>query len=238
MLSYVCQEADKQNYSRHNILAVHANLGRAEWKGVDVLTKKHADFYGVQLVTIKRPQGDLLDQVEARGKFPSPKQRYCTSDQKRGQIDKVFTGLTRESPKDKIRYLSCVGLRAAESPARSKQEPFKREERLCTKKRTVETWLPIHNWDEDQVWETIRASGLEYHYAYDLGMPRLSCVFCIFASKPALVLAGTHNPELLETYVQLEKRIDFKFKSDLSLADVQEAVKAGESIEQVTSWTM
>lgn len=30
----------------------------------------------------------------------------------------------------------------------------------------------------------------------DLGMPRLSCCFCIFSPRSALLLAGKHNPGL------------------------------------------
>ena len=39
----------------------------------------------------------------------------------------------------------------------------------------------------------IRRSGVPYHYAYDFGMPRLSCMFCFYAPKSALRLAGSHN---------------------------------------------
>ena len=33
-----------------------------------------------------------------------------------------------------------------------------------------------------------------YHWAYDMGMPRLSCMFCVLTSESAHVLAAQYNP--------------------------------------------
>ena len=88
-------------------------------------------------------------------------------------------------------------LEAEESPARSKKEPYAPNSYFSTKSRTIWDWLPIHDWSEGEVWDDIEASGIPHHFAYDLRMPRLSCAFCIYAPRKALVLAGKHNPELL-----------------------------------------
>jgi len=106
--------------------------------------------------------------------------------------------------------------------------------------RTVNDWLPIHEWNVDQVWEAVRASGLPRHEAYDLGMPRLSCVFCIFAPEDALHLAGEHNPELLDEYVQVELDINHTFKNNLSLKDIRDSIRAGHrsSVNPNTKWNM
>jgi len=77
------------------------------------------------------------------------------------------------------------------------------------------------------VWQRIRASGARHHPAYDLGMPRLSCCFCIYSPRSALLLAGQHNPELLAEYVAVEKAIGHRFRLELSLAEVQDALAAG-----------
>ena len=84
----------------------------------------------------------------------------------------------------------------------------------------------------------IEASGAPYHPAYDLGMPRLSCVFCIFAPKAALILAGKHNPKLLAEYVQVEQEIGHRFTVKLSMAEVAQAVESGENTGEMTSWNM
>ena len=58
-------------------------------------------------------------------------------------------------------------------------------------------------------------------------MPRLSCVLCIYAPTPALVLAGKHNPELLAEYAAIERRIGHTFKADLAIADIERLVRDG-----------
>jgi hypothetical protein len=46
-------------------------------------------------------------------------------------------------------------------------------------------------------------------------MPRLSCCFCIFSPRSALLLAAKHNPELLAQYVAVEKQIGHRFRKEL-----------------------
>jgi hypothetical protein len=77
-----------------------------------------------------------------------------------------------------------------------------------------------------------------HHYAYDLGMPRLSCCFCIFSPRAALLLAGKHNPELMRDYVHTEAEIKHRFRVELSLADIQTALAQGEEPSCIQDWTM
>src|SRR5262249_1924757 len=182
------------------------------------------------------------DHVLARGKWPSPAQRYCTSDMKRGPVTTLLTRLTSETRRRKagkvVRLLNCLGLRAEESPSRAKQMPFQLDERASNSKRTGFRYLPIHGWSTEQVWARIRASGVESHPAYSLGMPRLSCCFCIFSPRNALLLAGKHNPQLLAEYVEVERRIGHRFRKELALADVQRDLEAGVEPGPVNTWTM
>jgi 3'-phosphoadenosine 5'-phosphosulfate sulfotransferase (PAPS reductase)/FAD synthetase len=131
-----------------------------------------------------------------------------------------------------------MGLRAEESKARPKRQVLAMSNASTKTTRTVDDYLPIHSWTTDEVWARIRASGLRHHQAYDLGMPRLSCAFCIFAPKSALLVAAEHNPELLDTLCDLEERIDHKFKADLSLAEVRESARSGNGLVKVENWTM
>jgi 3'-phosphoadenosine 5'-phosphosulfate sulfotransferase (PAPS reductase)/FAD synthetase len=211
-----------------------------EWDGVRELAREQAEHYGFRFVVVRREQGDLLDQVEQRGMWPGHKTRFCTSDHKRSQIYRAMTALVRELGLDRpARVLNCIGLRAEESPGRAKAPRFKRDAKASNKtKRHVDTWLPIQDWTGDEVWARIKRSGVRHHWAYDIGMPRLSCVFCIFAPRAALVLAGKHNRELLDECVALEERIGHKFRQDLPLSDVRDAVESGESggVESIAAW--
>lgn len=229
------------------VVVVHCDLGRVEWEGTAALAEAQAAHYGVRFAKVSRPQGDLLQQVEQRRMWPSPQQRYCTSDHKRGQVDKVLTQLSAEVRAKHgrpARILNILGIRADESPTRAKKAPFGRDGRASNTRRTVDIWLPIHAWTVDEVWTTIRASGVPHHRAYDLGMPRLSCCFCIFAPRAALVLAGHHNRALLDEYVRVEQAIEHSFRMDgkrhLTLASIRDAVDAGElpAPGSLQSWCM
>lgn len=241
------------------LVAVHCDLGRVEWAGTRELAETQATAYGLRLVVVSRPQGDLLQQVEqraaslaAKGKqaapWPSPTERWCTSDQKRGQVRRVMTQLVDEwraaqpgKPRQ-CRVLNCMGLRAEESPARAKLVAFERDEKASNGKRAVDTWLPIHDWTTEQVWAAIRASGVPHHPAYDLGMGRLSCVFCIFAPAAQLMLAGQHNRELLAAYAEVEARVGYTFRKDTSLVQIKRRLDAGERVRAEASdagcWAM
>ena len=232
MLDFVVAVAEAQGVPRSKLVAVHCDLGRVEWEGTRELAGEQVRHYGLRFIAVSRPQGDLLDHVEERGKWPSPAARYCTSDHKRGQVYRVLTRLVRELNLDRpARILNCLGLRAAESDKRAAKAAFERDVKASNGKRAVDTWLPIHGWTEAEVWERIRRSGVRHHWAYDAGMPRLSCCFCIFAPRPALLIAAQHNPELLDEYVAVEKRINHTFKRDLALVEIQAAVRAGERPE-------
>jgi 3'-phosphoadenosine 5'-phosphosulfate sulfotransferase (PAPS reductase)/FAD synthetase len=190
---------------------------------------------------VKRPKGDLLHQVEHERKmWPSPVNRYCTSDHKPDQVEKVITKRVNRyidlnyMPKyETVKVLSCMGLRAQESSARSKKVPWGFNTRASNGKRDVFDWLPIHDWTEAQVWALIHEKGLPYHKAYDLGMPRLSCVFCIYAPPEALLLAGFHNPAKLKEYVRIEQAIGHAFQYDsatkqhMPLVNIQRQLEAG-----------
>lgn len=168
-----------------------------------------------------------------------PTQRFCTSDHKRDQQAKLLTRLAGEKGRGRrVRILQCMGMRAGESPARAKLRPFYLDKRTSNGRKTVHIWLPLHEWTEAQVWADVRASGVRHHWAYDLGMPRLSCCFCIYAPKPALVLAAKHMPELAHAYQRVEEEVGYSFRLGLPMAEVIRAAESGEDCGPVTTWEM
>jgi len=224
MLTHVVELADSAGLDRARIIVVHADLGRVEWEGTRELAEHQALSYGLRFEVVRRDRGDLLEQIEARGMFPSSTARYCTSDQKTSQVAKLMTRLAvehraagRTAP---IRILNCLGIRADESPARAKKTAHGPDTTATNGRRVVDRWLPIFDWTSNQVWSKIRRSGLPHHPAYDAGMPRLSCVFCVLAGRKELVLAARLNPELAAQYAAIEQRIGHTFKADLSMAQV------------------
>lgn len=69
------------------LVLVHADLGRVEWAGAVAHIKATTSGEPLHICRARR---DLLQMVAERGMFPSPEQRQCTSDLKRGPIEKVI----------------------------------------------------------------------------------------------------------------------------------------------------
>lgn len=247
MLDLVVRLAREQGVA-DRVQVVHCDLGRVEWAGTRDLAERQTARYGLPFHVVSRQQGDLLQQAEFERKmWPGPKTtRWCTSDQKRDQVLPLITRLVTEfndrhqagvkvKKRRQVKVLNCIGIRAQESEERRKKGEFvpgfnveKNDyERGSSSVRLIDTWHPVHALTEQEVWGYINAVGLEYHRAYDLGMPRLSCVFCIYAPPEALLLAGYHNRELLSEYVGVEQRIGHTFKQGLALIQIQAKLEAG-----------
>lgn len=222
------------------VVAVHADLGRVEWAGTKELARSQSeDHYNLRFELVSRTE-DLLDHVESKGRtnqakgstaspWPSSKARYCTSDHKRGQIRPLMTKLVRELGLSRpVKLLNCMGMRAEESDARAKKSVFSYDESASGKGtvKQVWNWLPIFAWTEVEVWADIKTSGVPHHPAYDAGMPRLSCCFCVLAPKHQLVLAAQLNPALADEYVAVEMRVGSRFTQKLSMAEVVAEARA------------
>jgi 3'-phosphoadenosine 5'-phosphosulfate sulfotransferase (PAPS reductase)/FAD synthetase len=175
------------------------------------------------------------------GKMPwmKPSQRYCTSDHKRDQQAKLLTRLARERKgRRPVRILQCMGMRAGESVTRSKLRPFYLDKRNSNTRKRVHIWLPIHDWTHEEVWADVKASGVRYHPVYDQGMPRLSCCFCIYMPKPALVLAAKLMPDLAREYAEVEREVGYSFRQELPMVEVIRLAESGEDCGPITTWEM
>jgi 3'-phosphoadenosine 5'-phosphosulfate sulfotransferase (PAPS reductase)/FAD synthetase len=216
------------------IVVVHADLGEAEWDGTLELAREQAAHYGFRFEVRKNAKRTLLEQVEKRFEdrpdapsWPSSAARWCTSDHKRGPIRTLMTQLVDEQraaglTDRPVRILNVMGLRAEESCARAKKVAYRVDESASNGKRQVDEWLPVHAWSTQMVWARIKASGVRYHEAYDKGMTRLSCQFCVLASKEDLVLSAQCNPETALKYAALEEKIGWNFTATLSMAQVMD----------------
>ena len=186
------------------ILVIHAHLDGVEWEG----TAEHVERYldGLAYLQVSADK-TFLDMVESRQMFPSPQYRQCTSDLKRGPIEKAIRHYLKANPRFGGQVVNCMGLRAEESGNRAKAKRFKLNARNSKAGRQWYDWLPIHRMTETQVFDTIRRAGQVPHWAYSVGMTRLSCCFCIMASKADLQVAAKHNPIHYAEIVATERRI-------------------------------
>ena len=192
---------------REQLLFVHAPLGEVEWPG----TVEHIEANlppGAPLILAPVASGKtLLEGIEERGLWPSSGVRWCTSDHKRGPIERELRRYLKVHPRFGGRIVSAMGMRADESPARAKRDPWKRNDRNSRAGREWFDWLPIHGLSTAEVFGVIADAGESPHWAYDTGMSRLSCSFCILASRADLARAAQLRPDLYRRYAILERRL-------------------------------
>jgi 3'-phosphoadenosine 5'-phosphosulfate sulfotransferase (PAPS reductase)/FAD synthetase len=212
-------------------LVVHATLGRFEWHGALELAQKQAADAGVpfvvaQGVTKDGSEKDFASMVRDRKakrpdapSFPSSACRQCTSDLKRGPIEREIRHYIQAEndrrdhvmPIDII--VNCVGIRAAESDDRAKliacEQRKAKHDGLARAGRTAWNWLPIFDLTTEQVFQTIANADQTPHWAYAAGNERLSCVFCIMGSKDDIINGAKHRPELFAELAALEVEVGY-----------------------------
>lgn len=226
----------------NRVVAIHADLGRAEWHDTDDVLRAQCERMGLELVVTQRTKGDLLQRIQDRAAqvgdsrpfWPSSAARYCTSDLKRDPIDKVLRTL---GPL----VISVEGVRAEESRARAAKPCWEPRKRITTQGREALTWRPIHEWSEGDVWSELGTTRAELqsrrwvyaegdadtalldwpaHPAYVKGNERLSCSLCILASRGDLENGARENPAYLAELVALEERYGWTFTADTSLTEL------------------
>jgi len=205
------------------LVIVHADLGEVEWEGAVDHIK--ATTNGEPLHVCRNERRNLLQMIEQRGKFPSPQIRQCTSDLKRGPIERTIRGIVKARmaaypthkgiPEDASvvtgteaganLIVNCMGMRAEESSSRAKLKTLKLSKGNSVAGREWYDWLPIHDWLVGDVFAAIKAAGQEPHPVYAKGMSRFSCCFCVMASEHDLTTAAGLNPKLYARYVGLER---------------------------------
>jgi DNA sulfur modification protein DndC len=186
-----------------NILIVHADLPEVDWPDIETHIRDTSD--GLPL-SVCRAGKTFFEMVERRGMFPSPKYRQCTSDLKRGPIERTIREISRRTGRSLI--VNCMGMRAEESSSRAKLTTLQFDAANSKAGRLWYEWLPIHHLTEAEVFDAIAAAGQKPHWAYAAGMSRLSCCFCIMANRSDLTTAARLQPELYRRYVETERRLD------------------------------
>lgn len=197
------------------MIVIHATLGEVEWEGALEHARDQALAADVPFIVAEAVK-TFFAMVEHRFKvrpgpnspcWPSASNRQCTSDLKRGPIEREIRRYMATHSLKKV--VTCMGLRAQESHSRAKLETFKRSERNSVAGRDWYEWLPIHSMLVDDVFATIAAAGQKPHWAYAAGNERLSCVFCIMGSGRDLANGAKHNPALFAKYIEIERRTGY-----------------------------
>lgn len=195
------------------MIVMHASLGEVEWPGAMEHARQGAERDGLPFVVAEATK-TFFEMVERRAEsrpdapcWPSAQHRQCTSDLKRGPIERETRRVLRERGLSLV--VNCMGIRAAESPRRAKATPLRYNARNSKAGREWYDWLPIFDMSTESVIRTVREAGEDLHPAYAAGNDRLSCMFCIMGSAGDLTRAAAANPSLYRRYVELEQRTGY-----------------------------
>jgi DNA sulfur modification protein DndC len=212
------------NVPANQIIVVHADLGTVEWTGVQTHIRNNITHELNVVHAIWKDGGDkgLLGMVEKRfadrpdvPSWPSSATRQCTSDLKRGPLQKFIRNDMKG--RGKLLAVNCMGLRAEESSSRAKLPEWRDNKDLSKAGRTVYDWLPIHDWSTVEVFQYISDAGQKPFWAYEAGNQRLSCVFCIMGSANDIENGRRARPELFWEYVRLERKTGYTMFAKQSL---------------------
>lgn len=218
---------------------IHADLGRIEWRDSAPVCERLAERLGWELVTVRRASGDMVDRWLSRWvanveryrtlscvklimPWSSAAQRFCTSELKAAVLSRAMRA---RHPAGTV--VSAVGLRWDESAARARQPVAKPDARLSRSRGAGLSWHAIIHWTRQDVLDYVARRGGVLHEAYRIfGSTRVSCAFCVLASRADLRASARcdDNAEVYRELVELEVRSTFSFQAGHWLGDVAPAL--------------
>ncbi len=233
------QALDAIGHPHDRRLAIHADLGRAEWKTTPAMVSRIAELAGLPLTIVRRGAGDLFDRWRQRfeagkrryealetynliGPWSSASLRFCTSESK-AQV--IGPALARQLRGETI--INVLGIRRDESAARAATPEWKPDTRYAAPGNRHGTamllWYPLVHWTTRDVFAAHDALQIPLHEAYtEYGSSRLSCRFCVLqsAADSQASASAPANRDALLHLVELEATSTFSFQPGRWLADV------------------
>lgn len=230
---------DAVGHPRDRRLAIHADLGRAEWDATAAMVERIAALAGLPLSIVRRRAGDLIARWHQRfeagkaryealetnnliGPWSNAGLRFCTSELKVQPIGQALSRMLRGAT-----IINVLGIRHDESEARARAPIAKEDHRFAASGNAAGTrmlvWNPIVGWSSDDVFAAHAALGIPLHEAYTVyGSSRLSCRYCVLQSlaDQRAAAAAPANREALIDLARLEARSTFSFQPTRWLGDV------------------
>ena len=154
------------------------------------------EAYAVELESMLGFRSPFVRFVLKKGMFPSRVRRFCTQELKVFCVRDVVRAIHEAGDLP----VNVVGIRAAESVARSKLA-----EREVSTSLDCMVWRPLIRWTEREVVEIHQRHGVPPNPLYLRGSSRVGCWPCIFARKAevrALDEARIRVIERLEEMIQ------------------------------------
>ncbi|MFZ3481688.1 phosphoadenosine phosphosulfate reductase family protein [Sphingomonas sp. 3-13AW] len=224
---------DAIGHPRERRLALHADLGRAEWRSTHAHAQRVCDRLGVPLEVARNPTHDMISRWQRRGDLG--RIRYAAYETIRHFGPWSASGLLfcrkelKKVPLDDFKkklgapVVSIIGLRREESSGRKNTPVWAQDADLKAKlKQDALIWNPIAAWSTDDVFAFHRDRDIPLHEAYGFGSTRLSCAFCVLGSLNDLSVsaAAEQNQDLYRTQVAMEASYGFSFQPTRWLGDI------------------
>lgn len=145
-------------------------------------------------------EGGMRARARYRGGFPSRMQRWCTRELKIEPLRKYHDAFSAEDGRDTV---STVGVRAAESQARSGLGSWEDDDRWGGY-----VWRPLIAWTVADVLAIHHRHGVPVNPLYFRGHNRVGCYPCIFSQKEEIRLIAKEAPERIDEIRAFEQEID------------------------------
>lgn len=223
-----CAHLDAIGHGGPRVL-IHSDLGRVEWRQSSEICTRLAERTGLELVTVRRGAGDMMDRWLTRWSnnvdryvnlecvklilpWSTAKMRFCTSELKTAIICRA---LIKRFPGATI--VSASGIRRQESPNRSKAPISQRQAKLTSRTHgtTGIDWHPVLEWLTADVLAYLEHHHFALHEAYTTyHSSRVSCAFCILGSQGDLAASAScpDNADIFREMVDLEITSTFSFQ--------------------------
>ncbi|OXS14907.1 phosphoadenosine phosphosulfate reductase [Zobellella denitrificans] len=170
-----------------------------------VQTKWRAEGVSEQVIqnalAVLHPTGiPFLDLCMWKGRFPSMKARFCTTELKKKPIEEQVLAPLLNDPDTQDVY-SWQGVRRDESPDRA----------LLVEQEEIGDGLfayrPILDWAAQDVFDFHRKHGVKWNPLYEQGMSRVGCMPCINCRKNELQAISKRYPEEVDRVAEWERLV-------------------------------
>lgn len=140
----------------------------------------------------------MEELILKKGMFPSRVRRFCTQELKVKPMQRYLA----ERQDNGLELINAVGIRAAESEARSTLPTWEWQDGF-----DCEVWRPILSWSEQDVIAIHKRHGLAPNPLYLMGASRVGCWPCIHSRKSEIKLVADTDPKRIVRLRVLEEQV-------------------------------
>lgn len=157
----------------------------------------------IQMVkSLMVPSGiPFLDLCLWKGKFPSSRSQFCTSELK---IEPITDQIVWPMLKQYDTIWSWQGVRSDESKRRS---TYVEREGIEPDAQRVFAYRPILKWKAENVFAFHSFHGIKPNPLYMSGMGRVGCMPCVNATKEEIKNIAERFPEVIQRIIEWEKLV-------------------------------